>query len=242
MSAWIVILSLFVYSAALCQPAKTKQATPVRDSSYTYKEPSSGGTGKFYFGREISQVMDASGADWLERTSRPQQENTDKIVASLNLQPQSVVADVGAGTGYYTFRIAPLVPEGRVYAVEIQDELIETLVKRKSDSGAHNVEVIRGDTQRVNLPANTLDMALLVDVYHELSWPREIIQSIRESLKPDGKIILVEYRGEDPSIRIKPLHKTTIAQLTKEMGAHGFKLERRVDDLPIQHFLVFGKK
>jgi ubiquinone/menaquinone biosynthesis C-methylase UbiE len=193
-------------------------------------------------GREIAKVMDASGSDWLERSERSEQENTDLAIANMKLFPTAVIADIGAGTGFYTFRIAPKVSEGKVYAVELQDELITFLKEKKKQTGSENVEVVRGDTLSVNLPKSILDLAIMVDVYHELSWPREIIQSIRKSLKPDGKIVLMEYRGEDPAVHIKPLHKTTVAQLVKEMKANGFILEHRVDELPIQHLLVFRKK
>ena len=231
----------FAYVTASCQqpPASTKISTA--DKTYEYRQPSSGGTGKFYFGREIAAIMDASGSDWLERSSRPQEENTDAIIAAMPLKPGMVIADIGAGTGYYTFRVAKLVPQGKVYAVEIQQELINMLNEKKKAANA-NVEVVQGDTMSVNLPDNSVDLAFLVDVYHELSWPREIIQSINKSLKPDGKIILIEYRGEDPNVRIKPLHKTTVAQLAREMRANGFVLEKRVETFPIQHFLLFRKK
>jgi SAM-dependent methyltransferase len=116
------------------------------------------------------------------------------------------------------------------------------MLNEKKKAANANVEVVQGDTMSVNLPDNSVDLAFLVDVYHELSWPREIIQSINKSLKPDGKIILIEYRGEDPNVRIKPLHKTTVAQLAREMRANGFVLEKRVETFPIQHFLLFRKK
>jgi precorrin-6B methylase 2 len=230
MKTVLILLGCFIHCFASAQPY------------YEYKTASSGGTGKFYLGREISQVMDASGADWLERSSRPDEENTDLVISSMNLKPSMVVADIGAGTGYYTFRMAALLPQGKVYAVEIQEELINTLNKKKEEKKLQNVEVIRGDTLSVNLPAGVVDIAILVDVYHELSWPREIIQSIRKSLKADGRILLVEYRGEDPAVQIKPLHKTTVKQVSKEMEANGFVPDRRVEVLPIQHFLMFRKK
>ena len=233
-----VLISIY----ASCQQPATKTVSRANDTAYVYRNPSRDGTGKFYFGREIARIMDASGSDWLERPSRPTEENTDSIVRRMNLKPGMVVADIGAGTGYYSFRVAKLVPEGKVYAVEIQDELIEMLKKKKAEIRADHVEVIRGDTMTVNLPDNTVDLAFLVDVYHELSLPREIVRSISRSLKPGGKILLVEYRGEDPEVRIKPLHKTTVEQLTREMKASGFILDERVDAFPIQHFLVFRKK
>jgi precorrin-6B methylase 2 len=242
MKATILAGCLFVCIYASCQHGITEKAVSTDDTVYRYRSPSSGGTGKFYFGREIARIMDASGSDWLERPSRPNEENTELIVESMNLNPDMVVADIGAGTGYYTYRIAKRVPHGKVYAVEIQDEMIEMLNKKKNEIAAKNVEVVRGDTMNVNLQRKTVDLAILVDVYHELSWPREIIQSIGRSLKPGGRILLIEYRGEDPTVRIKPLHKTTVAQLTREMLAGGFVLEERIDKFPIQHFLLFKKK
>jgi precorrin-6B methylase 2 len=222
MKCWLLIICLYLYSSVCCQPVTNKSLAAVNDTSYHYLAPSVDGTGKFFMGREIARVMDASGSDWLERPTRPEQENTDLVITNMNLDRAMVVADIGAGTGYYTYRIASKVPEGKVYAVEIQEELIRLLNQKKTSTGVRNVEVIRGDTLRVNLPASSIDVAIMVDVYHELSWPREIIQSIRKSLKPDGKILLIEYRGEDPAVQIKPLHKTTVAQLSREMNAHGF--------------------
>lgn len=242
MKTWIGIVGFLWWHVAFCQPGNQNVSAPATDTTYIYRTPSNGGTGKWYMGRQIAQIMDASGADWLERSSRPGQENTDLIVASMRLTPEMVVADIGAGTGYYTFRVAPLVARGKVYAVELQEELIRILGDKKKKGKVSNVEVIRGDTLQVNLPAGVVDMAFMVDVYHELSWPREVMRSVSRSLKPGGRLVLVEYRGEDPEVRIKPLHKTTVAQLTREMEVAGFVLERRVDSLPIQHFLVFRKK
>ena len=242
MKLLMILLCAFTCTSVSCQQPRVIAKNSPADTTYVYREPSYGGTGKFYFGREVAAIMDASGSDWLERPSRPREENTEFIVKSMELKPHMVVADIGAGTGYYTFRMAKLVPEGKVYAVEIQDELIDMLNKKKEETKANHVEVVRGDTLSVNLPVNTIDLAILVDVYHELSWPREIIRSIRNSLKADGKILLVEYRGEDPELRIKPLHKTTVAQLSREMLANGFVLDKRIDKFPIQHFLLFRKK
>lgn len=235
---WICAFAGFTVS---CQHPPVHTRYSRSDTIYVFRNPSSGGTGKFYFGREIASIMGASGSDWLERSSRPQEEHTDSIIQSMQLKPDMVVADIGAGTGYYSFRVAKLVPQGKVYAVEIQQELIRMLTKKVQETKA-NVEVVEGDSLSVNLPANTIDLAFMVDVYHELSWPREIIQSIGKSLKADGKLLLIEYRGEDPGVRIKPLHKTTVAQLTREMLASGFVLDKRIETFPIQHFLLFRKK
>ena len=238
MKLLVIWICMFICVAGSCQQPIVNTKKSPADTTYVYRQPSPGGTGKFYFGREIAAIMDASGSDWLERASRPDEEHTDSIVEAMQLKHDMVVADIGAGTGYYTFRVAKLVPDGKVYAVEIQDELIEMLARKK----VANVEVVRGDTLGVNLPANTIDLAFLVDVYHELLWPREIIQSISRSLKPGGKILLIEYRGEDPNVRIKPLHKTTVAQLAREMMANGFVLDKRIETFPIQHFLLFRQR
>jgi precorrin-6B methylase 2 len=234
MKSFMSLLCILVWAVACAQP--------VQDTSYNYKPASPDGTGKFYMGREIAHIMNASGCDWLERPTRSEEENTNLSIANMHLSPNSVVADIGAGTGFYTFRIARLVPKGKVYAVELQDELIKYLSNKKNQSHTGNIEIIKGDTLRVNLPDSSVDLAFMVDVYHELSYPKEIIRSISRSLKPSGKILLIEYKGEDPSVRIKPLHKTTIAQLSREMNVSGFTLDRSVDFLPIQHFLVFKRK
>lgn len=211
------------------------------DSLYTYRAPSPGGTGKFYMGREIAHVMGASNADWLDRNSRPQEEQTQLTIDKIDVPRTGVIADIGAGTGYYTFKLAPKVPEGKVYAVEIQDELIATLNDRKKQLNAANMEVIKGSATSPNLPENSVDLAIMVDVYHELEYPVEMLAAIKKSLKKDGVLLLVEYKGEDPGVAIRPLHKTTVVQLTRELGANGFKLAYEGKFLPIQHFLMYKK-
>lgn len=207
-----------------------------------FKSPSADGTGKVYMGREIAKVMDASGYAWLERNSRPQEENTNLAISKLPVTSSGIAADIGAGTGYYTFRIASKVSKGKVYAVEIQDEYISFLNKKKTELGINNVEVIKGDSVSPNLPANSIDMAIMVDVYHELIHPVQMLQNIRKALKPKGKIVLLEYKAEDPAVAIKRLHKMSVAQVTREMAANGFVLSYKGDFLPIQHFLVYEKK
>ena len=193
-------------------------------------------------GREIAHVMGFSGAAWLERDERQKEENTALAIQNMKLKPTDVVADIGAGSGYYTFRMAKLVPQGKVYAVDIQDEMLQLLNTKKKQINAANVEAIKSTDSACNLPDNSVDLAIMVDVYHELSYPHEMLQSIRKALKKDGKLLLIEYRGEDAYVPIKPLHKTTIAQINKEMQANGFTLAYDGEFLPIQHFLEYGKK
>ena len=215
--------------------------TNSRDSLYTYGAASPGGTGKFYLGREIAHVMGPSNAEWLDRASRPREEHTQLTIDKIELPPNGVIADIGAGTGYYTFKLAPKVPKGKVYAVEIQDEMIATLNERKKKLNTVNVEVIKGSVTSPNLPVNSIDFAIMVDVYHELEYPVEMLTSIKNSLKKDGQLLLIEYKGEDPAVAIRPLHKTTVKQLSKELGANGFQLAYQGDFLPIQHFLLYKK-
>jgi predicted methyltransferase len=220
--------------------AQEKSKSP--DSPYTYKSPSPDGIGKIYLGREISFVMGFQGKDWLERRSREQEESVSLAIENLPVTEGSVVADLGAGSGYYTFRIAPKVPEGKVYAVEIQDEAIQYLANGSKELGFDNVIPVKGTETSPNLPENELDVVIMVDVYHELEYPVEMLAAIRKSLKPDGKILLIEYRGEDPAVAIKPLHKMTVAQIEKELEANGFKLVQNGQFMKIQHFLVFEKR
>jgi precorrin-6B methylase 2 len=235
----LLILFSVILMSAKCQHSRPNAST---GDAYVHRPGSMDGTGKFYLGREISQIMGAAGAEWLERDDREKEENTAEAIRSMKLKPESVVADIGAGTGYYSFRIAPITNKGKVYAVDVQQEMLQIMRDRKAKLNDQVVEIVKGSSKSVNLPGNSIDLAFMVDVYHELEFPKEVLQSIYESLKKDGKLLLIEYRGEDPSIPIKPLHKTTVAQLNKELGANGFELEEKGDFLPIQHFLVYRKK
>jgi SAM-dependent methyltransferase len=212
-----------------------------RNEVYSYKTPDRDGTGKVYMGREISQVMNFMGMAWLERATRPQEENTELAIKNLPITKQSVVADIGAGSGYYTFRIAKRVPDGLVYAVEIQDPAIQYLKDKSKELNFDNVIPIKGGEKSPMLPENSIDLAIMVDVYHELLYPHEMLQEIKKSLKPDGKLLLIEYRGEDPNVPIKRLHKMTVDQVSKELNANGFKLVQNGQFMNIQHFLVFEK-
>lgn len=211
------------------------------DSPYQYRSPSRDGTGKVYMGREISHVMGHLGAEWLERPAREREERTDLLVRNLPLEPDSTVADIGAGTGYFSFRIAERVPQGRVLAVDIQPEMLAIMEQLKSEQGITNVETILGTVSDPRLPAAQVDLILLVDAYHEFSFPSEMGVAMKRALKPGGKLILIEYRAEDPSVPIKRLHKMDQRQARREMKAAGLEWVGTEDFLPQQHFMIFQR-
>jgi FkbM family methyltransferase len=232
-------------STAACQRADRGATATVASADtsevYTQTSPSRDGIGKVYMGREISQVMGHRGAAWLERPERASNERPDLVVDSMELAPTDVVADIGAGTGYFTFRMASQVPRGRVFAVDIQPEMLDMMRQRMEKEGVSNVSLVRGETTDPELPADSIDAALMVDAYHEFSHPREMMQNLVEALVPGGRVVLIEYRKEDPSVPIKPLHKMSEAQVRKEMEAVGLEWINTKDMLPQQHFLVFQK-
>lgn len=212
-----------------------------KDAVYTYKQATPDGTGKFYLGREIAQVMGFEGAAWLERDTREQEENTKLAISKMPVKATDAVADIGAGTGYYTFPIAVKIPQGEVYAVEIQQSALDYLKLRSKELGLNNVVVVKSTATLPNLPNNSIDLAFMVDVYHELAYPQEMLLAIKQALKPGGKLLLIEYRGEDPTVEIKPLHKMTVKQVSKELKANGFHLLANESFLPIQHYLIYQK-
>ena len=207
---------------------------------YTHGPASRDGLGKFYMGREIAQTMSYHGAPWLERPEREREEKPGEVIRHMGLEPHHVVADLGAGSGYFSLRLARAVPQGKVLAVDIQPEMLERLEARQREAGIENVEGILGTLEDPRLPQG-VDAVLMVDAYHELSHPREILEAVARSLSPDGRVFLVEYRGEDPSIPIKPLHKMTESQVRREMEAVGLEWVETLDFLPSQHFLVFRR-
>jgi len=211
------------------------------DTGYVRREPSPGGTGKFYMGREIARTMGHAHADWLDRPARAGEEAPDSLVAALGLAPADVVADIGAGTGYYTFRISPLVPEGRVLAVDIQPEMLDEIAERTATRRVDNVVPVLGTEADPGLEENSVDVALIVDAYHEFSYPREMMVAIWKALRPGGRVVLVEFRLEDPEVPVRPLHKMSQAQVRAEMAAAGLEWVETRDLLPRQHFLVFRK-
>jgi precorrin-6B methylase 2 len=224
--------------------AQTQSAPAVTGPAYeTRSVHDPDGTGKFYMGREIARVMGPGGIPWLDRPEREQEERPADVLTALELHSGEVVADLGAGSGYFTFRIASKVGNrGRVLAVEIQDEMIETLRQRVSVQKITNVEIIKGSENDPHLPVNSVDLALMVDVYHELAYPYEVMTGLRKALRPEGRVVFVEYRKEDAKVRIKELHKMSVDQLEKEMQAVGFARLRTVETLPYQHIVIFEKR
>lgn len=207
---------------------------------YQTASPSRDGIGKIYMGREISHVMGHLGAGWLERDGREAEERTDLLVENLGLEANDVVADIGAGTGYFSFRMSPLVPDGKVLAVDIQQEMLDIIAARKA-GGWTNIETILGEIDDPKLPGGAVDLILIVDAYHEFSHPREMGEAMARALKPGGRIALVEYRKEDPMVPIKELHKMSEEQSIKEMAALGLTWVETKDVLPQQHLMFFEK-
>ena len=236
----VLVGLLILTGSVVCPAAEDTRPTEAR---YETRRASRDGIGKFYFGREISQVMGHQAAGWLERPEREEEERTDLLVEALDLKPGAIVADIGAGSGYFSWRMARKVgPTGQVYAVEIQQPMLDLLMAnmRRRQVG----DIVRpalGTVQDPKLPEASVDLILLVDVYHELDYPYEMTQAMVRALKPGGRLVLVEYRGEDPAVPIKPLHKMTAAQVRKEVSVHPVTFEKNISTLPRQHILVFRK-
>lgn len=195
-----------------------------------------------YKGREIAVTMHYLGADWLTRESREREEECSTLLEVLKLQPGQVVCDLGCGNGFYTLPMAELVgPKGKVLAVDIQQEMLHLLAERAKGEQLANVETILGSPVDPRLPEGQLDLVLLVDVYHEFSHPEQMLAAIRKSLKPKGRLVLVEFRGEDRDVPIKPLHKMTKRQIRRELLPNGFKVVEQFDKLPWQHVMFFQR-
>lgn len=193
-------------------------------------------------GRKIAPVMGVGGADWLERHDRESEEHPDEAIAALNLKPGMVVGDVGAGTGYMSLKMAKKVgPSGKVYAEDVQPEMLRMLRENASKAKAANVETVLGNETDPKLPAGQLDLILLVDVYHEFSQPQKMLRAMRDSLKPDGRLVLLEYRKEDPNVPIRPEHKMSVQEVKTELEAEGFRMDQVIETLPRQHILILKK-
>ena len=227
---WVIILLALCSSWAAENPYETRQQ----------HDPN--GIGKFYLGREIAHVMGHQGADWLERPERAEEEKPDQMIELLGLKNGQVVADIGAGTGYISWRMAQKVrPNGKVYAVDIQQEMLDLLGTNVKKRGITNVVPVLGTETDPRLPAGTVDLVIMVDVYHEFSEPLEMMRNIVKALKQGGRVAFVEYRAEDPNVPIKAVHKMSEAQVKKEAAAAGLEWEKTFTDLPRQHVILARK-
>lgn len=240
--SWLAFVVVAMMALPACR-AVEPDAPGADEAGFEYRQgrASRDGIGKFYMGREISHVMGHLGAAWLERPEREREERTDLIIRNLPLEPDDVVADIGAGTGYFSFPIAQRVPQGKVLAVDIQQEMLDIIGQRKAAGEATNVEPVLGTAEDPNLPESGVDLILIVDAYHEFSHPREMGLAMARALKQGGQLVLIEYRAEDRSVPIKRLHKMSEEQSRKEMAAVGLQWVRTENFLPQQHFMVFRR-
>ena len=238
-----LLLVVFGFASLFLQLAPTAQQVAGQTNRYRFYQPHNpDGIGKFYMGREIAKVMGHESAYWLERPQRVAEEQPDQLVSQLKLRRGEIVADIGAGTGYISRRLAQTVgPTGKVLAVDVQPEMIALLKDLSARLGLTNIFPVLGDVIDPQLPTASVDLALLVDVYHEFNYPWEMMQGICHAVKPGGRVVFVEYRGEDPSVPIKPLHKMTQAQVKKEMSVLPLDWVQTIEVLPRQHIIVFTK-
>ena len=229
----IVLLMIFLFTY------KSFGQNTNKDNNYIFKRGDYNGIGKWYMGREIAYVMGFEGIGWLERSEREEEEDVSKLIKNMRIKPNDIVADIGAGSGYHTFKIAALTKNGFVYAVDIQPEMLMVIEETKETGKIKNIETILGTEKSIQLPSNSVDKILMVDVYHEFNFPAEIIVSIKKALKPNGELFLIEYRSEDSSVPIKAIHKMSEKQAVREMEVAGFKLKKNITNLPWQHCMVF---
>lgn len=241
LAAWpIGCSSISAQDAALAEPTTERRQALAIDTAID-RSVDIPPAATHHMGREIAQTMHYTGAPWLVRESRQREEDCRMLLEALALRKGQKVCDLGCGNGFYTLEIARLVgPEGLVYAVDIQPEMLRMLAERAADEGLANIRPILGTVIDPRLPEREVDLVVCVDVYHEFSHPGLMLERIRESLAPGGRLVLAEFRGEDAAVPIKPLHKMTKAQVRAELEPAGFRLEREFDRLPWQHLLFFG--
>ena len=236
--AWILIFGLGLVGSRADE--KSDKSPPLYETRAPH-DPN--GIGRFYLGREIAHVMGHQAADWLERPEREPEERPSVLVDALRLKPGDQVADIGAGTGYLSWRLAQKVgAKGVVYSVDIQPEMLALLAQKMAARQVTNVQPVLGTITDPNLPTNSLDLVIMVDVYHEFDHPYEMMQAICRALKPGGRVVFVEYRSEDPNIPIKLVHKMTEAQVRREASVQGLDWLETINDLPRQHIICFRKK
>jgi SAM-dependent methyltransferase len=240
---YVFYAAIFIGITLSCPIAFAQSAAQSQAERYQKIPTSIDGIGKRYMGREIAGVMGWQGAAWLEREEREKEERTDLLLKELALNPGMVVADIGAGTGYLTRRMAKVVGlKSKVYAQDVQPEMLKLFKELSKEAEYANIEPVLGAVDDVKLPAQSVDLAIMVDVYHELEYPYEVMQSIIRALKPGGKLVFVEYRAEDPNVPIKTVHKMSEAQVRKEAAMHPLEWERTAKTLPWQHVIFFRKK
>ena len=223
-----------------CVAQNSSTETVASAQAYTFQKGDPNGIGKWYMGREIAYVMGFQGIGWLERTEREKEEQTKLLIQNMQIKVNDTIADIGAGSGYHVFKMAPKASKGLVYAVDIQEEMLQAIANKQEEENIQNVSRIKGAEQTANLPSNSIDKVLMVDVYHEFSFPKEMLTSIHQALKADGKVYLIEYR-KDKTVPIKTIHKMTEQQAVKEFEANGFELLENIENLPWQHCMVFKK-
>lgn len=234
------MLGLCMTLLADALPAQTQPSASA--STHRAVAPTADGLGKTYQGRQIARVMGWQGAAWLERQERAREENTDLLIRELALKQGMAVADIGAGTGYISRRMAHVVGDkGTVYAVDVQPQMVAKLKQLAAQPGLSNIKPVLGGERSPNLRAGSVDVAVMVDVYHELAYPSEMLDAIVTALRPGGRVAVVEYRAEDANVPIKPLHKMTAAQVRREARPHGLVWQRTAETLPWQHVVIFQK-
>ena len=238
-------LLLLNYTATRPSSESHSETASTRPASTIYKQSSTrsqDGIGKFYMGREISRVMGHQGAEWLERPEREREEMPNLLVELLKLKEGDVVADIGIGTGYIARKISPKIGEtGTIYGVEIQQEMLDILAEKMAAEGITNIKGVLGTITDPKLPPESVDLAIMVDVYHEFSHPYEMMRNICRGLKTGGRVAFIEYRAEDPKVPIKRLHKMSELQVIKEATPHPLVWVETLDDLPWQHVIIFEK-
>lgn len=238
----VVVVFSFLSLTLQCKGQSDEQESKEQKERYTYKKGDPNGIGKWYMGREIAHVMGFQGIGWLERPEREAEENTATLLKNMGITEEDTIADIGAGSGYHVFKMASLARKGHIYAVDIQDEMLQAIQQKKEKIGVQNITTVKGSTESVNLPENSIDKVLMVDVYHEFDYPAEMVASMRKALRPKGRIYLIEYRSEDNSVPIKKVHKMSEKQAVREMNKAGFKLLQNIENLPWQHCLIFVKE
>lgn len=239
------LVSLVLTSSLFADEPTVKKSKQEKDLySYSPNDHDPNGIGKFYLGREIAHVMGYQGAPWLERTTREQEERLSLLPKALKLKPGMAIADIGAGSGVISVILADHIsPGGTLYAVDVQQEMLDLLNQKLKKAGVTNIKPVLGTQKSPGLKPASIDLAIMVDVYHEFEFPYEMMQEISRALKPKGRVVLVEYRKEDPAVPIKLVHKMSEAQAKKEVSRPDLNLKWKetIGILPRQHILVFEK-